>query len=260
MGLYLNGKLCGMSLPQNGSIANVILARNITENVISSGDKVWIEPTNLSYEIKDFYGTTPNFIVEGNPTITNKIISGFSSSNYIKFGLPFNPGNNSWEAVLKFTTGSDINTSQGLFTSLGSNGASPFFISSGNLKAYFYNGGTIFLDLFSLDINTEYTIKAVFDGSSYKWYSLENSEWVLKYTLNSSASVFGGRVPVLGNDKGSESPFLGSMDLSECYIKVNGLDWWTAYLSNILQSTLCGIAQENIGINEIGSVKTVLPN
>lgn len=170
-----------------------------------------------------------NFTNVGNVSISNRIASDFSNNSYLQFPSQFNPGNNSWEVGLKFTTGNDVSTSQGLFTSIGTNGAAPYFISSGKLQAYFYNNGTVFLDLFSLDINTEYTIKAVFDGSSYKWYSLENSEWVLKYTLNSSASVFGGRVPVLGNDKGSESPFLGSIDLSECYVKIDNSLWWEAY-------------------------------
>ena len=42
MGLYLNGKLVGISLPQSGG-GDIITATNIIGSSINKGDKVWLE-------------------------------------------------------------------------------------------------------------------------------------------------------------------------------------------------------------------------
>lgn len=96
-------------------MTSVITATNNTGSAISEGDKVWINQDGNTYELVNYYSSVPNFNIVGSPTIDNGVASGFSVNNYLKIPQKFNPGNNAWEVNLRFTTGSNVSTSQLIF-------------------------------------------------------------------------------------------------------------------------------------------------
>ena len=49
MGVYVNGKLVGISLPQQNSGGDIITAKNTTGSAISADDRVWMDSENVIY-------------------------------------------------------------------------------------------------------------------------------------------------------------------------------------------------------------------
>lgn len=178
---------------------------------------------------------TQNFTIAGSPTIIDGIASGFSSSAYLTSKIKFTPGDDTWEYGVEFTTGS-ISEAQGVIGCLGtSDSCTPFYIDSpGKLICYLSSNGVSWdianaSEIMSLSANTTYKMKAEFTGTEYNWYLYENDSWTLKHTISSTSKVFGGLYPIIGNNRGSNNPFRGSVNLNECYIKINGFIWWTPY-------------------------------
>lgn len=227
-----------------------------------------------TYAIKDFYGTTQNFITAGNLTITNRVASGFSSSSYLKLQNVFNPGNNTWEAVFRVKTGNDVDAFQcingsGVLTGADCQG---FCIDVSSVKfLYFISSNGTSWDIASakfgetsLQTNTWYYVKLEFTGSAYILsVSTDGTSYTQDAIVASSQKIFVSSQPMAigGNFYNSlnEAPWKGSIDLSQSYIKINGSNWWVPYVSNITQDMFTGIAQEAIAVSGTGEVKTILP-
>ena len=179
----------------------------------------------------EFYKS--NVTVVGSLTDNIGVLSGFSANDYATIGT-FSPSSNTIEAVLEFTTSSSLSSSMGLLGGLGSqDGFTPFYIdSSGYLVGYISSNGLSWniLDktnpIMPLSPNTTYRVKCEFTGSAYKWYLLENESWTLVKTVNSSDPVYGGLTLQLGTNRGQNSPFNGTINLNESYIKVGDSIWW----------------------------------
>lgn len=171
------------------------------------------------------------------------VLSNFSTSNYLSLPSSFSPGTNTWEFQIKFTTGElPSSTGQGLFGSIGSSdGCTPFYIhgngSNSTLGVFLSSNGTSWdltgttTTVMPLAENTTYKLKAEFTGTEYNWYSWENDDWVLKYTLTSSTAVYSGLNMLIGNNRAQNNPFLGTVDLSQSYIKINNQIWWSGIKS-----------------------------
>ena len=193
------------------------------------------------------YGNTPNVTKVGNPTISNGVASGFSTSNYLtlpeKYDLLI--GNKTWEFYGKFTTSNNVTTAQRFFC-LGSmggvyqhgilfgiyNGYANLSIGQGSNQSLSLNtqSGTILS-------NSTYTFKCNFTGTSYNIYlsngdilpetpaaTLESNKSLVASSTYSVSSKLGVRE--VYNDGRVRDPWLGSIDLKKFYIKINNEDVW----------------------------------
>lgn len=165
--------------------------------------------------------------------IATGLVSGFSASNYLSLPSAFSPNGSTWEYYIKFTTGSDVSTSQGLTSALGtSNGCTPFYVDTGNLACFLSSNGSSWdialkETVMAVATNTTYKMKAEFTGTAYNWYLWQNDDWSLVKTISSSTATYDGLTMILGSNRGQNNPFLGTIDLSETYIKINGSIWWS---------------------------------
>lgn len=170
------------------------------------------------------------FNIIGNSTIIKDYIaSNFSASSYIDTGYKFSPGNNTWEYGVKIKTGTTFAWS-GIVGSVGnSNGCTPFYIDgSGYWVTYLSSTGSSWdiasaMPIMQLNTNTTYWLKVQFTGTQYKFsYSLDGVEWKIARKLDSTLKIYNGLTVHLGNNRGTNSPFNGAIDLSSFYIKING--------------------------------------
>lgn len=192
---------------------------------------------------------SPNITTVGSLADNNGVVSGFSSSNYGTLPESFNPQNSSWEVNLKFTTGADTSTRQSVLGNIRYVGWSADANSYGVCchvyqdKVYVGAGdGTTRFGFWSqgstttLQSNTTYYVKMLFDGT--ETYTLQLSTDGTTYnteaTFTSSQKVaYSSSYPYtyIGitnytNLEGIAYPFSGSIDLSQCSIKINNILWW----------------------------------
>ena len=179
----------------------------------------------------------PNISITGELTNNNGVFSGFSTANYISLLNTFNPGSNPWEMVFKITSGSDVNTNQEVYGCAKEIEGGHFNITSGKIVFYASSNGTSW-DIANaatgttiLNPNTIYYIKIVFTGSQYVVYLSDTGvfggEESTEITITSSLIATPDSL-VLGLDNlvNPSNPFLGSIDLNESYININGEQWW----------------------------------
>lgn len=174
----------------------------------------------------------------GSPKVDNGVVSGFSSANYLKITDSFNVSSaKSWEMFYKITTGSNITTGQTICGHTGSSNYDPVAITTNTSKHFALtlcgSSSSSFLNAvsgkYTILPNTNYWLRLTFDGSKYVLsYSLNNVDFIDDVSLESTKKIWTSNL-VLGRQQGSDSeyPFLGSIDLNECYIKINGELWWT---------------------------------
>ena len=251
-----------------GEVTSVITATNNTGSAISEGDKVWInQEDGNTYELVNYYSSVPNFNTVGSPTITNGVASGFSVNNYLKIPQKFNPSNNAWEVNLRFTTGSNISTSQLIFGQIDgfTSGKNSIWFGiinnddvnedlliglSSNGSSYdIVNGLTL---ISSIQANTEYNVKIIYDNTLNEYNFFVNNEQIGNAV--SGNPICNDSTLIFGNERAAGNPFLGSIDLKETYIKIDGADWWTPYATNITSATQTGTAAENIASGGTGLV------
>ena len=174
-----------------------------------------------------------NVNITGSLTNTDGVLSGFSSSNYATITTPITFGT-TWEIGTKVHTGNSVSGLQiilcpdsdqegarieftdGVWGLLcGNNGV---WVNTNN-----YQGGTV-------AANTTYWLKAMCDGAGN--YSLKVSTDGITYTTAVNyysgynvTSDFTSYIVGIYSDL-SQGIYGGSIDLNECYIKVNGQYIW----------------------------------
>lgn len=189
-------------------------------------------------------GTEPNATVVGSPTISNGIVSGFSTSNYLTYNKSVGTIT-SFEQVIKLKTGSNITTHQIIAAGQTCTGFGSIAIANSKILIYISSNGTS-NDISSgtassntLTASTDYWLKYYWNGSIYKIdISTDDSNYTNYLTINSSlAPNFTGYVG-MGTDTGAsnKNPFLGSIDLTQSYIKINNKMWWNG--TKAIESTV----------------------
>ena len=174
-----------------------------------------------------------NVTVVGSPTVSSGVVSGFSSANYLTLPETTFPSSTStsWEMVFKFTTNDSVSTRQSLYTQ-GKKYPSGIVIISSKVRLTIstsdgsYNivniSGTT-----TLTANTTYWVKAEFTGSVYNLYlSTDGKTYTLENTKTTSNKMADTANWQIGYDKTDKYPFLGSIDLPNSYIKIDGSTWW----------------------------------
>lgn len=161
----------------------------------------------------------------GNFTPDNKALTTYNPNEIVT--TPF-------EVSIKFKTGSDITTFQGIYGQSVTNKYCPQMqLIRGSSTATRFSqilspeGSTWGAELEYSPVlaNTDYILKTVFDGSKAYLYVSENgSPLELVSTIDQSA-VFWKEPICLGQDNSDE--FYGTIDLNECYIKRGSETVWT---------------------------------
>lgn len=179
--------------------------------------------------------TEPNATVVGSPTITDNVVSGFSSSNYLTAPEVFTPGTYPWEMVWSITTSNDFSTTyQEIFAqaNVGTAAVDGYDLRTDLGRIGLYVDEEYYLSTTTLKNNTKYLIKMECTGPFYKLsYSTDNgTNWIEDFNIAST----GIGTPILSTPQyigkwgynASPNPFKGSIDLSQSYIKINGKYWW----------------------------------
>ena len=209
-------------------------------NVAINNQEWW---SGISNAVKLLPGDDDISVV-GEPTITDHVVSNFSNENYFTVPQMFQPGTNPWERVIKFTTGSDVTTNQALTgSSIAGYGASLHIINatlnmwlstaSGNWDIY--NNTTPSTN--TLAPNQTYWLRQKFTGSQYivdvSTTGLFSGEEVNYITVNSSTAIASFRIYMgdYGSADVKDMYFKGSIDLSGCYIDINGNRFWSGVAS-----------------------------
>ena len=185
---------------------------------------------NEQGELSGFSGSTVSFTVG--------LVPNGSTAYYFK------PSSSKWEMVFAFTTGgatasgnyqyiTSTNTADA-GVEIGITSANKFRMrlsKDGTTSGYI---GTTATQTGTHDVqtNTNYLVKLSFSGNQYKLeYSLDDGEnWTTDVTLNSTAKVLNNERLLLGCYWGNKTyslPFLGTINLNKCYIKINNEITWT---------------------------------
>lgn len=167
------------------------------------------------------------------------IVSEFNSRNAIRLNSIFDT-TLPWELQLKFNT-SNVTTRQKLngcvnsvdynfpTVELGRNGNAKFLIDiSSNGSSWDISDTT---GSYTILPNTDYWIRYGWTGTVYYLdYSLNGEDFVRDIEVMSSVAAYKSSYYMgIGNDmwsNSSQAPFLGIIDLSETYIKINDEIWW----------------------------------
>lgn len=183
-----------------------------------------------------------NYEISGSPLIYTQtgIVENFSTSNFLQLSknIPYQP--TSFEMLFCFTTANDVTTTQFIYNNFGLSGI-VFGIESGKLICYASSDATTWnildgqVGTTNLSTNTKYWVKLVFDGSNYKCYlsttGVFGGEETTEFSVASSSKIGGNFTAFIGcqvMNSGNYFPFLGSIDLSSCYLKFNGDYFWSA--------------------------------
>lgn len=160
--------------------------------------------------------------VVGNPTISDqKVVSGFSSGNYIQFQSPV-VATDVCEIVVQVTTGSTIpSTDLPIFTFLKKG---DIFLEGSSKKFCQWDGSYKVSGITTVTTNTTYVLRLTRDGSNTKLYVND----ALQFTTD--RNIIQDSLIQLG--KWDEQYFNGSIDLRRCYILKDGQEVWRA-LQNI---------------------------
>lgn len=170
----------------------------------------------------------------GSPTISNGVVSGFSTSNYITLSQNATYiATDEFEWNIKFTTGSILQTSWLLA------------LDAGSMRGIYYTSGSvIYIQLtssvygeivgYTMQPNTTYTINAVKrnDGTLVSTLKDVSGNTLAQQTKTVGDIAFTAIVSKLG--QAFSSYFNGSIDLNETYIKVNDKLWFYQPSTNYL--------------------------
>ena len=195
---------------------------------------------NGTYDLfkADYRKATFNGTNHGTLINNEAILSNFGETNYFILPEPFNTSTaNTWEMKYKVVfknnsvrlTGARDNTTVAqivigvddtthkLIWWLSSNGAGWNIATSESGQ-----GTTTLID------GQTYYIKATFDGSKYQCYlSTDDINYILQLNINSSTKLFNNNSEFfIGNAELWGNWGDGTIDLKECYIKINDQIWW----------------------------------
>lgn len=177
--------------------------------------------------------TTYNITEVGTLTNNNGVISGFSSSDYAITPVTFNWGDN-WELQIKFTYNDAGRTQTLIAPEENAPYGSILIIPNewGNVRILLGpdNSSWNIFDstVFNVSNGGTYWVKLSYNGSMYVCeYSDDGTTWTSTNLSSTISQLYGGLALRLGLEGyGNSNPWTGSIDLNECYVKINGTTVW----------------------------------
>ena len=205
--------------------SKTILAWKFEMNRYLATTKYCLKPyRETPYDVEYLTKKYSKFNINGSPTISNDIVSNFSEYNYLTLKTAFKP-QGAWEIVLKFKMNESVDREQGLF---GYNGTGLFKICIGGNNRVILSLATVNYDwnigeitgITDIELNRYYWVKAEFTGSVYKLsLSIDGIEYNLEGTLETTSVPVFPDTTFIGVANHTYNSFMGSIDLSGCYIK-----------------------------------------
>ena len=188
---------------------------------------------------KDNFIEYGGYSVVGSLTNDNNVFSGFSGNNYLSLNGGFEVENKTWEVVAKFTTTDSFPNLQGIYhfhNAYSYDGRYGFIVRmQGNKFNFTLSSGYSWMlnatGTYTIQPNTTYWVKASFTGSKYVLsYSLDGKYFIEDISYSSTSPLLGGlNIMVAGvwyDGSNYIEPLLGTLDLNECYMKIdNNLAW-----------------------------------
>lgn len=173
------------------------------------------------------------YTVTGSPTITDGIVSGFSTDNYLTLDNIV-PADAVCDIYLRIKTPA----AKGFSVIVGSGGNNLQWISmvENSTKVAFrggsHGGATTYVISDSLSLDTWYDLKFTIQAGQYTVLGVKTTSQS-EYTYTTGNTIpgdtwFGGYNMSLGKSMSASypRPFEGSIDLTHTYINVNGLPWF----------------------------------
>jgi len=177
----------------------------------------YIKLGSTKYKLQAVVGYT----VVGSPTISDGVVSGFSSSNYLTLGII--PNFTKLERFVKFTTNS-VSSVQNTI-GVGNYGGIGLD-ANGNIRTTIFTGSYVTMTLDTvLSANTTYYYKDILENGIVTGFLYDSN----KNLIESKTSALGtdtGTSYFIGNVNQHGRPFAGSIDLNETYIKVDNKLWF----------------------------------
>ena len=260
MTLYLgNNLISGVATPTEptrnlGQIIESILpltdaGLHLLDGALINGSGIY---SAFVTKIGDIYDAQPkysNVTKIGSLTDNDGVLSGFGANNYANIPIAFNPSSHTWESVFKFTytTSTSVQPIWGDVATNNGKGVELQIASNGRIRLYLSSNGTSndiasgVLGSTTLSSGTIYYIKISFTGSAYYVYlsttGTFSGEETTEITITSSTIIYStlsASSHILGRNVYSQYAsecFLGSIDLNESYINVDGSRWWDGRVS-----------------------------
>ena len=198
----------------------------------------------------------------GNPTFDEDsgIASGFSTSNRLQTPTDFNPQNSTWSVKFKFTTGSTVtnntiigsaynNNIENILLRINSSKKMWFLVSTSSggwdIIGTSIQGSYVFLE------NTTYYCEALYDGTNYIFkYSTDGETYTTDIIVQSSSSIGSGIIQFGAHtfSGGTDTPFNGSIDLSQTHVKIDDEIWWegTTVITKYNQYTITNTLESDL--------------
>ena len=178
-----------------------------------------------------------NFV--GSPTLKGQWLSGFSSVNFAKSNKKIDFASaKKWKIVEKIRTGSDVSTAQCLLSGRQYYGPTLYMKRTDNKRVYLSSNKTAWniidggVASYAWAANTDYWVSFEFTGSKYIVSVSTDGEYYTQiYSLDSTAKISSDWLQ-LGVSDVTASPFLGSIDLSQTYVELDGVIAWSASRPN----------------------------
>lgn len=196
-------------------------------------------PTTLDAYLvgSNSHGKITNANVIGNVIIdTNGVATSFNQNSYINPLETFTPENKSWEMIYKIkspTTISRRNLLIGGVTGFYNVGFAIELNSSSKIGAGISSNGESWnlgwmTSTTTVSTNTWYWIKLSFDGTQYLLeLSTDGTNYTTEGSIVSSTPIYQNRNSIqLGNTASNGDYFSGSIDLPQCYIKIDNVYLW----------------------------------
>ncbi len=220
------------NIKMGGSVSGspIVSELDLNETYITVDGQPWFGNCPVEVKKHQLMGSV-GYTKEGNPIIVDGVASWFSQNDYLQTSNVFPNDINSFDAVIKFNC-SDLSTPNTLYSSIST--ILPFGLSlrdTGKLRLYCGNAGNSIDSTTSFVANTNYLAKI-----SY----VKNTGWSLLTSSDNGVNwntEFSGFAPVLAPQSNyitigrnftgtNKEPFVGSIDLNQTYIKVNGKLWF----------------------------------
>jgi hypothetical protein len=181
-------------------------------------NKSYIKLGSTKYKLQAVVGYTK----VGSPTISDGVVSGFSSSNYLTLGII--PNFTKLERFVKFTTNS-VSSIQNIIGVANYGGIS--IDENGHIQTTIYTNSfkTMTLNTTVLSANTTYYYKDILENGIVKGYLFDSNIGLLD-SKSEELGIDTAKNYFIGNTNRHDRPFLGSIDLKETYIKINNKLWF----------------------------------
>lgn len=210
-----------------------------------------MKATGQTYSAEFTTGEYNNVTIVGTPNLdtTTGMSSGFSSTSYFELPQSFPSGDKEIVLKIKRENGTTSIGAQNFFAPKAQNYG--FYLSQDNKPSFWT--GSAYVGVTSLQNDTWYWIKITRTASNNRItiYSLldngytkdtlpATSSWTQEYSTI-LGDILNGAVYCVGNSGYSLTyPLVGSIDLSQCFITIDGYEWWTAYKTTTITQNLDG--------------------